>query len=593
MPINSFINSSTNSKNSMKKFTLFIMVICLASFSGIGRSQHFIQPSLDSLFSAQGEIYFKFYIHSADEIHALTQVISIDNVRGNEVLAYASKKEFTTFLQYDIDYTILPHPGTLLSESELNANRPGDKPSDRTLWDFYPTYEQYIDYMIGFAATYPDICKVDTVGTSMQGRLILAVKISDHVLQEEAEPQFLYTSSMHGDETTGYVLMLHLIDYLLTNYGTDPRVTSLVNGTEIFINPLANPDGTYHGGNNSVYGAVRYNANNVDLNRNFPDPKLGQHPDGNPWQVETEAWMAYASDNHFIMSANFHGGAEVFNYPWDTWSKLAADDDWWQFVGREWADTVHKYGPPGYFTDEVNGITNGYAWYELNGGRQDYMNYWHHCREVTVEISDIKLLPTSQLLSWWTYNYRSFLNFIEQSQFGFNGIVTDTVTDDPVAAKVFIQLHDKDNSEVYSRLPSGFYTRPINEGEYDVTFSAPGYFTKTVKNVAVSKRAATILDVQLRPLTYDAQDKVTHATLVYPNPSDGHFRIILPENPINPSCSVQVINTFGSVVYSSEFSHVPGISTIDIDIPNLQGGLYFLKFNSGYRIYLDKLIIRR
>jgi hypothetical protein len=32
---------------------------------------------------------------------------------------------------------------------------------------------------------------------------------------------------------------------------------------------------------------------------------------------------------------------------------------------------------------------------------------------------------------------------------------------------------------------------------------------------------------------------------------------------------------------------------MEIDIPNLASGLYYLKFNSGYRIYLDKLMIRK
>jgi hypothetical protein len=475
----------------------------------------------------------------------------------------------------------------LLSAAELsrsNVNRPGNA---LTQWDFYPTYQQYLDYMAGFAGSHPDICRLDTVGTSIQGRLILTLRISQNISVEEAEPQFLYTSSLHGDEVTGYILMMHLIDYLLANYGTDPTVTNLINTTEICINPLANPDGTYRGGNNSVYGAVRYNANNIDLNRNFRDPKLGDHPDGNPWQPETIAWMDYADNNHFNMSANFHGGAEVFNYPWDTWPRLAADDNWWQLVGREWADTVHQHSPSGYFTFMNNGITNGYAWYEINGGRQDYMNYWHNCREVTVEISDIKILPVNQLLSYWDYNYRSFLNFIKESHYGFNGLVTDTVTDLPVAAKVFIQGHDKDFSEVYSRGTTGFYARPIYEGQYNVTFSAPGYYTKTIKNVSVSNWATTILNVQLRPLTYDAQDKTMNSVIVYPNPSDGHFRLILPEHPINPSCSIQVINTLGAVVYSSDINRFSGNSTVEIDVPGLPEGLYYLRFNSGYRIYID------
>jgi hypothetical protein len=387
--------------------------------------------------------------------------------------------------------------------------------------------------------------------------------------------------------------MLHLIDHLLLNYGTDPELTDLVNSTEIFINPLSNPDGTFRGGNNSVYGAVRYNANNVDLNRNFPDPKLGQHPDGLAWQKETIAWMDYAASHRFSVSANFHGGAEVFNYPWDTWSKLTADDNWWEFVGRMWADTVHKFSPANYFTLMNNGVTNGYAWYELNGGRQDFMNYWHNCREVTLEISNIKLLPTSQLINFWNYNNRSFINYIKQANLGINGIVTDTVTDQPVAAKIFIQGHDFDNSEVYSHLPSGFYARPIYQGSYNLTVSAPGYFTKTINNVGVNNWSATHLDIQLRPLTYDAQDKVESKVLVYPNPSNGILKVRIPDAAVHPLCSIQVINMVGDVVTTIQPDDCHADPTLSLDLSNLPDGLYFLKFNSGYRIYLDKLIIRK
>ncbi len=186
---------------------------------------------------------------------------------------------------------------------------------------------------------------------------------------------------MHGDETTGYILLLRLIDHLLSNYGADTELTSLINNTEIWINPLANPDGTYASGNHTVFGATRGNANLVNLNRNYPDPEDGQHPDGNTWQVETLAFMDLAEEQNFALAANTHGGAEVVNYPWDTWSRLAADDDWWQMVAHEYADTAQYYSPSGYFNGFNDGITNGYAWYSISGGRQDYMNYFHHCRE--------------------------------------------------------------------------------------------------------------------------------------------------------------------------------------------------------------------
>jgi hypothetical protein len=463
----------------MKKILLTLLLVVTPFIFSTVQAQEGHQQVIDRVFGSGGEVYFKFKVTDKSEADILTRTISIDNVKGHEVYAYANKKEFAAFLDLGYDYTVLQHPGTLLDESELRMGQAGDGPM--TIWDFYPTYQQYLDFMAAFAADYPEICRIDTIGYSLQDRLLLAVKISDNVNEMEAEPEFFYTSSIHGDETTGYVLMMHLIDYLLEGYGTDPRITEMIDNTEIFINPLANPDGTYHGGNNSVYGAQRYNANNIDLNRNYPDPADGPHPDGNAWQQETVAFMAYADSNHFVMSANFHGGTSVMNYPWDTWAKLAADDDWWQFVCREYVDTVHLYGPGSYYSGYDNGITNGYAWYRITGGRQDYMNYWHSCREVTNEISDVKLLPAGQLLNYWNYNYRSLLNYIDEVRYGAQGIVTDSVTGEPLdSVKVYIFGFDKDNSQVYSKAPTGYYSRLLYEGSYNMSFSKAGYFSKLI-----------------------------------------------------------------------------------------------------------------
>ena len=119
-----------------------------------------------------------------------------------------------------------------------------------------------------FAQSYPEICRLDTFGTTPQGRLLLAMKISDHVEDDEAEATFLYTSSMHGDELLGYPLMLRLINHLLTGYGTDDEVTGLVDKLAIWINPLANPDGTYYPDDD--LSVVRSRRETSDPNRHEP-----------------------------------------------------------------------------------------------------------------------------------------------------------------------------------------------------------------------------------------------------------------------------------------------------------------------------------
>jgi hypothetical protein len=144
-----------------------------------------------------------------------------------------------------------------------------------------------------------------------------------------------------------------------------------------------------------------------------------------------------------------------------------------------------------------NGITNGYVWYEVAGGRQDYMTYFQHGRECTIELSDTKLMPANQLLNFWNYNYRSYLNYMEESLYGVRGVVTDSVTGQPLHAKVLIAGHDMDSSQVYANLPVGDYHRMIKAGQYSLTFSSPGYHTKTISNVQSIDKNTTWLNVQL------------------------------------------------------------------------------------------------
>ena len=68
--------------------------------------------------------------------------------------------------------------------------------------------------------------------------------------ETDGKPKFLYTSTMHGDEVTGMILMLRLIDEFCTS--EEKRITDILDSVDLFIFPCTNPDGTYHGGNNSV-----------------------------------------------------------------------------------------------------------------------------------------------------------------------------------------------------------------------------------------------------------------------------------------------------------------------------------------------------
>ena len=558
----------------MKRFLLFAALI---TFTVTAYSQHH-------------EYYFKFKINERSDLITLARTVSIDNVQGNEVYAYANDKEMLDFIKLGIMYEMLPNPGTLISP------KMSDNIDEIKDWDVYPTYDGYVTMMNQFATSYPNLCRIVNAGPTVQNRAILFAVISDNVTQHEAEPQFLYTSSMHGNETTGYVLMLHLIDYLLTNYGTDPQVTNLVNNEEIWINPLANPDGTYHGGNNTVSGATRTNANGIDLNRNFPDPAEGPNPTG-PWQPETIAMMNLAIENHFVMSWNFHGGTEVVNYPWDTWPRLTADNNWWIYVSRRYADTVHVYAPSNYMNLFHNGITNGYEWYRVVGGRQDYMCYFQHGRECTIELSDAYILPPSQLPAHWNYNYRSFLNYMQEALNGITGMVKDSVTLQPVYSRVFIAGHDIDSSFVYSDSTFGKYYRLIYAGTYDLTFSAPGYYTKTITGVYAKNDSTTVLNVLLKPITAGISKNgngIPSEYMLYqnyPNPFNP-VTTINYDLPVSGFSRLVVYDILGkeiSILVSEK--QTAGKYKVQWDASNYPSGVYFYKLTADNYNGTRKLIL--
>ncbi|MBN2519005.1 MAG: zinc carboxypeptidase, partial [Bacteroidales bacterium] len=346
--------------------TLFMFILYFA-FAGLNINEF---NKATQYLQERGEVYILIENSNKVSIDFLAKIVSIDKVNDSGIYFYANIFEFEKFTGLNIDYKVLTPP-SLEQLSLINKL----KTTDDKIFGKYPGYEEYITLMDSFTTNNSSICKLVEIGESVKGRKLLFVKISDNVDIREPEPEFMYSSSIHGDELTGFMLMLKLIDYLLSGYSSNIQVQELINNTEIWINPLANPDGTYFLSESSVSGAKRYNANNIDLNRNFPDPDDGPHPDGNSYQPEVIAMMDFMKDHRFVLSANLHGGAEVINYPWDTWEKLHPDDLWFQYVSRKYADTVHSYSN-NYMIGFENGITNGYAWYTITGGRQDFITYF-------------------------------------------------------------------------------------------------------------------------------------------------------------------------------------------------------------------------
>ncbi|MBR4390537.1 MAG: carboxypeptidase regulatory-like domain-containing protein [Bacteroidales bacterium] len=485
----------------MKKlFILLAVLICGNLFAQKS------QQELKQLMQQRNEYYFTFELNGNDDLGTIARTISVDHVDGNAVIAYANNKEFNNFKKLGYHVTLLTPPSMLENVAMWDGSNRAEYD-----WDAYPTYSAYEDMMYAFHTNHPDKCEIIELGTLPSGRKILIAHINNG--DGTGKPKFLYTSTIHGDETTGWMLMLRFIDYLLENPNL-PECANILNNVDLYIGPNTNPDGTYHGGNNNVNGATRYNANGVDMNRNYADPHGGQHPDGEAYAQETEWFMQFAQDNNFVMGANYHGGAEVMNYPWDNTYTLHADDAWWQLVSSEYV-TLCRAVNSSYMHDTSNsGITNGAQWYMIGGGRQDYMNGYAQCREETIECSSTKLPNGSQMPTFWNINKNAIFAYVNQVLYGIHGTVVDAESKAPIGgATITLVGHDDQYSTVSTQLPGGDFHRPVKAGTYNVRITKNGYEAYETQ-VTVADGETVNINAQLVALEGIVADFTVDATTI-------------------------------------------------------------------------------
>jgi hypothetical protein len=506
----------------------------------------------------------------AATLQSLSREFSVDKVRRNTDGTFNTRislsyKEFDSFRALHIPYTVTPKSRAYVQMAENYQQMTYN-------WSRYPTYNTYLAMMDTFRTRYPALCEIDTIlDDTPAHHKILCAHISNNLNDNEGKPSIFYTSTIHGDEPVGYYMMLRLINYLLSNYGTNTYVTQLVNNVDIWICPLHNPDGTYFSSNNQLNEApisIRYNRHYEDLNRAFPE--AGQQPAKSDYEPEVEAMMTFMEAHNFTLAANFHGGAEVFNYPWDTWmtwQRSHADALWWEYVGHRFADTCQHYNS-NYMNEENDGVTEGGDWYVIDGSMQDYHNWYLGTRHVTIEVSDDKVVSSNQLPYYWGYIRPSLLNFIGEAHNGIHGIVTDSVTGEPLEALVYIANHDLDHSYVETSLPHGDYHRPIKGGQYAVTYSADGYLPKTiVTNIADGQYLEQ--NVQLsKPVGIEDYEQLIS---VYPNPARDVILVEMTDGTEIAAITLYDIN--GRVV---ETLRETSLQRSTVNVSNLPAGTYFL-----------------
>jgi Zinc carboxypeptidase len=104
------------------------------------------------------------------------------------------------------------------------------------------------DELYEIAKKNPSLVKLEVIGHSLQGREIIALKVTRNAnqLADGARPDVFYMATIHAREWISTEVNRRLLHYFVDNYGKNAEVTNLVNTRELWFVPVSNPDGYQH-----------------------------------------------------------------------------------------------------------------------------------------------------------------------------------------------------------------------------------------------------------------------------------------------------------------------------------------------------------
>ncbi|NOY37604.1 MAG: hypothetical protein GXO83_08510 [Chlorobi bacterium] len=136
-------------------------------------------------------------------------------------------------------------------------------------FDHYYPYEQVVAALKALNKAYPSLTHLNLVGHSEENRQIWAITINNPKTGKESDKPGVYVDgNIHGNEIQASEVCLYFVNYLLTNYGKNDKITKLVDKNAYYVIPTVNVDGRYH---------FFHDANTPSTNRGLRRPKDDDH----------------------------------------------------------------------------------------------------------------------------------------------------------------------------------------------------------------------------------------------------------------------------------------------------------------------------
>jgi hypothetical protein len=371
------------------------------------------------------------------------------------------------------------------------------RPAERSLMppSAYHSPDEMRAALEELAEARPDRARLVDLGWSVEGRQVVALRISN---TDAPSRQWRIAGAHHGDETAGAEISLAIAALLV---GTeDAALDALLWSSAIWVIPHISPD--------SVSYLSRYNANSVDLNRNYAyewsstEFRPGPHPFSEP---ETRNLRALSAWQPFGAGLSLHAGATNLGWVWNFTTEPSPDALTAEALATAYEDAC---GQPGFY------ITNGAEWYITHGDTTDWAYGRHGTLDYTLEVSHDKN-PNSSRMAQAIEDHTPAILEVLAWPWWVQGQVVDETTGRGIPARVRIG----ESGWPLQAGPEGRFSHPTSEGMLTLMVSAPGY---TEATVTADPTESTPLHVALSP---------SHTILLRPDPAalarggDGRFSL--------------------------------------------------------------------
>ncbi len=256
-----------------------------------------------------------------------------------------------------------------------------------TVWKSYDEPGGYRDQMYELASQYPGVTKLVRIGTTLQGREILALKVTQGARgqQDGRRPAVLFSATQHAREWIATEIDRRLMYHYIEGWANeDPQIVKLLQSTELWFVPVMNPDGYQYSfdaerlwrknlRNNDGDPATTI-ADGVDPNRNYPEhfkydeegsskifSSQTYRGPGPASERETQAIMGLSDRVGFEFNINYHSNGRWLLYPegWQTSSPTADDPIYYALSGNLDRPAIDGFHPG--LSSDVLYVTNGEA----------------------------------------------------------------------------------------------------------------------------------------------------------------------------------------------------------------------------------------